>query len=236
MKKIILLLVCATLSMGIKAQSPLGAWESNSISESGDTLKSIVIFADGYQVLTIYNATKGKFIHANGGTWKLNGDVMTEKREFHTDNAALVGTEVSFKIAITPDSLTIVGSKKKFKRIDDGKPGALQGAWLMSGRIIDGKAQQRDTSVARKTMKILSGTRFQWIAYDTDTKQFLGTGGGTYTTQNGEYAERIAFFSKDETRVGLRLKFHYELKEGHWEHSGLSSKGDPIHEIWSIRK
>jgi hypothetical protein len=96
--------------------------------------------------------------------------------------------------------------------------------------------QKRDTSVARKTMKILSGTRFQWIAYDTDTKQFLGTGGGTYTTQQGEYAERIEFFSKDETRVGLRLKFNYALKDGDWEHSGLSSKGDPIHEIWSIRK
>jgi hypothetical protein len=236
MKKIILFMACAALSIGLHAQSPLGAWESKSISERGDTLRSVVIFADGYQVLTIYNASNGKFIHANGGTWKLNGDVVTEKREFHTDNAALVGTEVSFKIAITHDSLTIVGSKRKFRRIDDGKPGVLQGAWLMSGRIIDGKEQKRDTSVARKTMKILSGTRFQWIAYDTDTKQFLGTGGGTYATQNGEYAERIEFFSKDETRVGLRLKFNYALKDGDWEHSGLSSKGDPIHEIWSIRK
>jgi hypothetical protein len=236
MKKILLFMACAALSIGLHAQSPLGAWESKSISERGDTLRSVVIFADGYQVLTIYNASNGKFIHANGGTWKLNGDIVTEKREFHTDNAALVGTEVSFKIAITHDSLTIVGSNRKFRRIDDGKPGVLQGAWLMSGRIIDGKEQNRDTSTPRKTMKILSGTRFQWIAYDTDTKQFLGTGGGTYTTQQGEYAERIEFFSKDETRVGLRLIFQYALKDGRWEHSGLSSKGDRIHEIWSIRK
>lgn len=236
MKKIILILTCVILSSGIKAQSPLGAWEFKSIAESGDTLKSIVIFANGYQVLTVFNETKGTFIHSNGGTWKLNGDIMTEKREFHTDNSVLVGTEVSFKIAITPDSLTIIGSKKTFKRIDGGKPGLLHGAWLMSGRIMNGKEQLRDTSVARKTMKILSGTRFQWIAYDTDTKQFLGTGGGTYTTQNGEYAENIEFFSKDETKIGLRLKFHYTLKDSKWEHSGLSSKGDPIHEIWSIRK
>jgi len=124
----------------------------------------------------------------------------------------------------------------KLKRIDSVEPGNLQGAWLMSGRIIDNAMQSRDTSEPRKTMKILTGTRFQWIAYNTETKQFMGSGGGTYTTVNGEYTERIEFFSKDDSKVGLSLKFKYELIDGKWHHSGLSSKGDPIHEIWSIRK
>ena len=122
------------------------------------------------------------------------------------------------------------------KRIDDGTPGKLQNAWLMSGRIRDGKTQLRDTNRPRKTMKILSGTRFQWIAYNTETKQFMGTGGGTYSTVNGEYTENIEFFSRDDSRVGMSLKFNYELIDGKWHHSGLSSKGNPIHEIWSIRK
>jgi hypothetical protein len=85
-------------------------------------------------------------------------------------------------------------------------------------------------------MKILSGTRFQWIAYNTETKEFKGTGGGTYTTHDGEYTENIKFFSRDDTRVGASLKFNYELVDGHWHHSGLSSKGQPIHEIWSVRE
>ena len=84
-------------------------------------------------------------------------------------------------------------------------------------------------------MKILSGTRFQWIAYNVETKQFMGTGGGTYTTVDGKYTENIEFFSRDDNRVGASLEFNYKLKEGKWHHSGKSSKGDPMYEVWSRR-
>lgn len=236
MKKIILLLICTFFSFVIHAQSIIGAWETFSNSENGDRLRSVVILADGYQVISTYNAATGKFIRSNGGTWKLEGDVMTEKVEFDTDKPERVGTEVSFKVIITDNEIEIVDGTMKLKRIDNGLPGKLQGAWLMSGRIRDGKTQLRDTSRPRKTMKILSGTRFQWIAYNTETKQFMGTGGGTYTTENGEYTENIDFFSRDDSKAGLSLKFNYELIDGKWHHTGLSSKGSPIHEIWSIRE
>ena len=236
MKKITVLLICTFVSLGIKAQSVIGAWEGHHTADNGAELKSVVIFSDGYQVLTTYNPLTGEFIHSNGGTWKLEGDTMTEKVEFHTDNAELVGKEFSFKVVVSDSVFQIVGNEMHFKRIDTGLPGKLQGAWLMSGRIRDGKTQIRDTSRPRKTMKILSGTRFQWIAYNTETKQFMGTGGGTYTTTKGEYTENIAFFSRDNSRVGASLKFKYSVVDGQWHHSGLSSKGDPIHEIWSVRE
>jgi len=105
----------------------------------------------------------------------------------------------------------------------------------MSARIREEKKQSRDTSKPRKTMKILSGTRFQWIAYNTETKKFMGTGGGTYTTKDGKYSENIEFFSRDNSKAGLSLKFDYKLLDGKWHHKGFSSKGDPIHEIWSKR-
>jgi hypothetical protein len=236
MKKMIVCIVCTLLSFTSKAQSVIGAWETFATSENGDNLKSVVIFAYGYQVLTVYNATTGEFIHSNGGTWKLDEDIMTEKVEFHTDNSERVGTEVSFKVKVNTSTLEIVGSGQIFTKIDNGTPGELQGAWLMSGRISEGKTQLRETSRPRKTMKILSGTRFQWIAYDTETKQFMATGGGTYTTMNDEYTENIEFFSRDFSKVGLSLKFNYKLIDGKWHHSGFSSKGDPINEIWSLRK
>ncbi len=236
MKKISILLI-GLFSLGINAQGIIGAWESYTTSESGEKLRNVVIFADGYQVLTTYDATTGKFIHSNGGTWSLEGDIMTEKVEFHTDLSERVGTELSFQVAITDTTIQIVGhDKPPLTRIDDGTPGKLQGAWLMSGRIRDGKKQTRDTRRPRKTMKILSGTRFQWVAYNTETKQFMGTGGGTYTTQNGVYTETIEFFSRDDSKVGRNLPFTYERIDGQWHHKGLSSKGDPIHEIWSIRE
>ena len=236
MKKYVLLLICTVLSIGMHAQSVLGAWEQTYTAENGEQLKSIVIFSDGYQVISVYDATTGKFKSTNGGTWKLVGDTMTEKEEFDTNNAERVGSEVSFKVAITDSIMSIVGTEMKLRRIDNGAPGKLQGAWLMSGRVRDGEIQERDTSRPRKTMKILSGTRFQWIAYNTETKQFMGTGGGTYTTTNGDYTENIEFFSRDDTRVGASLKFQYSLIDGKWNHTGLSSKGDPIHEIWSLRE
>ena len=236
MKKLIFLVVFSLLSLGLHAQNIIGGWEMYSTSENGDKLKSVVIFADGYQVISVYDVSTGKFISSNGGTWRLNGDTMTEKVEFDTVTPDRVGSEVSFKVEITDSTIQIVDSPMKLTRIDDGKPGALQGAWLMSGRVRDGKTQTRDTSRPRKTMKILSGTRFQWIAYNTETKQFMGTGGGTYTTINGEYTENIEFFSKDDKKAGLSLKFNYNLVDGNWNHSGFSSKGDPIHEIWSVRK
>ena len=164
------------------------------------------------------------------------GDMMTEIVEFDSENPDRVGTEVSFKVFINESSMGIVGTDVKMTRIDDGSPGQLQGAWLMSGRVRDGETQSRDTSRPRKTMKILSGTRFQWIAYNTETKEFKGTGGGTYTTIDGEYIENIEFFSRDDSRVGASLDFKYELIDGKWHHSGLSSKGAPIHEIWSVRE
>ena len=236
MKKIILLLICTFLSFGTTAQSFIGAWETYHTSKDGEKLKSVVIFSDGYQVITTYDAITGKFISTNGGTWELTDDTMTEKVEFDTNNSERVGSEVSFEVFIKDSIMGISGSEKKFKRIDNGEPGKLQGAWLISGRLRDGETQQINTSRPRKTMKILSGTRFQWIAYNTETKQFMGTGGGVYTTTNGEYTENIEFFSRDDSKVGKGLKFNYSLVDGKWHHSGLSSKGDPIFEIWSPRK
>ncbi len=125
----------------------------------------------------------------------------------------------------------------EFSRLDDGKPGKLFGAWLFSNRIRNGEmGTPRSADNPRKTMKILSGTRFQWIAYNTETKEFMGTGGGTFTTKDGKYIENIDFFSRDNSRVGASLEFDYELKGNDWHHKGFSSKGDPIYEIWSLRE
>ena len=236
MNKLIALLVFALLSLGANAQNLLGAWEHISTSENDEKLKTVAIFSDGYHVITTYDESSGKFIETRGGSWETKNGAVIEKIEFDSSKPERVGTESTFQFKVSNSQLTFLESGIKFTRIDNNQPGKLHGAWLMSGRVADGKNQLRDISGPRKTMKILSGTRFQWIAYNTKTKQFLGTGGGTYTTINGDYTESIAFFSKDETKVGLKIKFNFELIDGNWNHSGFSSKGDPIHEIWSSRK
>ena len=230
-----ILIVVFCFGFGTSAQSLIGAWEGYSTSASGEKLRNVVIFSDGYQVLSTYNAQTGAFIHSNGGSYSLEGTTMTEVVEFHTDDTSRIGKSTTFDIILTDQKLSIVGHGLELNKIDSGGPGELQGSWLMSGRVRDGKTQNRDTSRPRKTMKVLSGTRFQWIAYNTETKEFKGAGGGTYTTIDGKYTETIEFFSRDDSRVGMSLEFDYDIINGDWHHSGLSSKGNPIHEIWSVR-
>lgn len=223
------------LSLPMTAQSLIGAWEAK-IDQEGRTLKNVVIFAEGYQVATFYDGETGAFISTNGGTWSLDSTTLSEMVEFDTKTPERVGTTTSFEIIQADNELRIKDGELVWKRIDDGQPGALAGAWLFAGRKRDGEIQRRDTNQPRKTMKILSGTRFQWIAYNTETHEFKGTGGGTYTTENGRYTEHIEFFSKDNTRVGAELGFDYEVKEKEWHHSGLNSKGQPMYEVWKRRE
>lgn len=235
MRNTVILFVLLT-TVSLNAQSIIGAWEATFTNKGGEQYRSVVIFADAYQTATIYDAVTGEFKSSNGGSWTLDGDMMTEVVEFDSNNSDRVGEEVTFEIELTENTMKILGVDLVWNRIDDGAPGDLKGAWLMSGRKRDGEFKTRDTSLPRKTMKILSGTRFQWIAYNTETKQFMATGGGTYTTVDGKYTERIEFFSRDATRVGASLEFDYDLKDGDWHHSGFSSKGDPLYEVWSLRK
>lgn len=235
MKKVLLILT-SVFSLTIDAQSLVGAWEWTEMEDDRE-IKAVVIFADKFQVATWYDAETGAFVATNGGLWSIVGNNITETVEFDTRDASNVGNQQSFDIQWDgPDKVKIVGMEAWMTRIDGGDPGALAGAWLISGRMRDGEIQERNTDRPRKTMKILSGTRFQWIAYNTETKEFKGSGGGTYTTKDGKYTENIEFFSRDDSRVGARLEFNYEIKEGKWHHSGKSSKGSPMYEVWTIRE
>ncbi len=235
MKNILILIIFLTTS-GIYSQSPVGAWERFYTNDDGSEIMSVVIFSEKFQSIAMFNANSGEFIYSNGGTWELNENMMTEKVEFDTQNSERVGETVTFRVEISENKLSLPDSNWEFNRIDNGSPGDLSGAWLMSERYKNGEKQIRNTDRPRKTMKILSGTRFQWIAYDTEKKEFKGSGGGTYTTVDGKYSEKIEFFSRDISRVGMSLEFNFSIENGDWIHKGKTSKGDPLHETWSVRK
>ena len=42
-------------------------------------------------------------------------------------------------------------------------------------------------------MKILSGSRFQWIAYNTETRQFMGTGGELISQSRANTLNKLSF-------------------------------------------
>lgn len=209
-----------------KKSKLIGAWQTAKDGNSG-----LWIITEKHFSVTYY--TSEEFGYTEGGEWSQLPDGKIELRwEYHTQNAELVGEKKSYSITIKGDKLTMDGAE--WKRIDSGTPGQLAGAWLITGRYRDGELSER-TPGARRTMKILSGTKFQWIAYNVETKEFFGTGGGSYTTKDGKYTEHIEFFSRDNSRVGASLEFDFKLENGKWRHSGKSSKGDPLDEVWTKR-
>ena len=236
MKKTILLLLILTAGLPLKGQSLIGGWEMSGTFDDGVNYKATIIFTEKFQSATFYEAETGAFISSNGGKWWINDNKVTEQVEFDSENSESVGGKISFKIEWTgSDQVKIAGMEESMTRLDSGEPGALAGAWLMSVRKKNGEFERRNTDKPRKTMKILSGTKFQWIAYNTETKEFLGTGGGSYSTESGIYTENIEFFSKDNSKVGVSLPFNFELIDDNWHHSGNNSRGKPLYEIWSLR-
>jgi len=208
----------------VLAQDIQGAWKSD---------KGVIIFAGKYFAYATFD--ESEFKYTNGGTWIGNKKTIVFHYEFSSRDSILVGLYEEFKIELANSNLEI--NNEKFFRIDSGKPGRLKGPWIFYNRKRDGVMRKpREANNPRKTMKILSGTRFQWIAYNISTKKFYGTGGGTYIAENGQYVENIDFFSRDQSRVGASLNFDFERKKTEWHHKGLSSKGDPIYEIWHLRE
>ncbi|WP_266366851.1 membrane or secreted protein [Tellurirhabdus rosea] len=239
MKKAILLCFTLLLAGGLflafrpEASSMAGAWRQ--VGSGGPNV--VYVLSDGYLMGTYYE--NNRFLGSTGGTYQTDGKQLTITIEFDTQDSTNVGQSRTFSIASLTDKQLVIsadGESETYERIDQAANAPLAGLWRITGRAgNDGQisAMQRG---ARKTLKILSGTRFQWAAINPQTKQFSGTGGGTYTLKDGKYTETIEFFSRDNSRVGKSLTFDCEIKGNDWHHRGQSSTGGPVSEVWSREK
>lgn len=133
------------------------------------------------------------------------------KIEFNTSNRDQIAQSLTYDFAVNKAKLNsdISGKKSTWVLLDQGK-GDLAGTWRISGRMQDGKIVMSTSLGARKTLKGLTGTKFQWAAINPDTKEF---------------------FSPDNQRVGASLSFDGKIVDGNWHHSGNSSTGNPIYEV-----
>lgn len=231
----VLLLLSPLLLFGQATDTALeGAWEGSFPDGNGGQNRLVMIVADGYFVMTAFAGdTTGQFIATLGGSYTATPDTMHVTYEFDSGTPANVGRTAAMPYTAT-GSLLVFNQDKAWQRIDDGN-GPLVGAYEITGRKEDGEMRRRPVSGPRRTMKVLSGSRFQWIAYNTETAEMLGTGGGTYTAEAPLYIERIEFFSRDPERVGKQLSFDFKIRNNEWHHMGLSSQGEPLYETWGHR-
>ncbi len=229
---IAILLTCSLIisSYMQNSQSPSleGAWHR----KTGD-VEEVLIFQDGYFSHTSFDKANKKFIQTRGGKYEKTGSGLKAGIEFNSASKETIGQSIEYKLSISNEELSsdISGTSAKWKRIDNGVA-PLAGNWRISGRMQNGELQQMQRG-ARKTLKLLSGTRFQWMAINPETKEFFGTGGGNYTFKDGKYTENIEFFSRDSSRVGASLSFEGSVTGDAWNHKGMSSRGEPINEVWS---
>lgn len=234
MKNILLFFGVASFMMifafGAKGQDIDGAWSLN-----GDK-HQLLLVQDGYFSWTQTN-DQDEFINTLGGRATVDGQQLNIRIEFNAEDKYLVGESFAVPFTLKEDRLETrhpEGYMLTWHRIQEDDQG-LAGLWRITGRRSDGKMNSIGRS-PRVTYKLLTPGHFQWMAINTDTGEFFGTGGGSYTFGDGKYTEHIEFFSRDNSRVGASLGFDGELKDGDWHHSGNSSAGDPIYEIWSKEK
>ncbi|WP_276496258.1 membrane or secreted protein [Pontibacter litorisediminis] len=232
--------VQAQAAQTAQQKEPLkGAWQLSAGTTQFVSLPkgatAVALMEDGYFTVAYFDEAGKKFIGTYGGTYTLQNGKLTQHFEYNTLDTTTVGTSNTLGYTLKDGQLQLKGSKveQTWAKTDKNSNSPLEGTWRITGRAGEnGKIQPIHTSGTRKTLKILSGDRFQWIAFDSGTKAFSGTGGGTYTADNGTYTEHIEFFSRDSSRVGASLGFNFEVQDGKWLHSGTSSTGKPINEVW----
>lgn len=203
-------------------------------SKSADGTVLSILMVDGYFSLTSFHPEHRQFNYTWGGPFVIKERSLRIFVEFNTwqEQQGAVGNEVAATLEWTKEGLKFNGT---LFHHHDGANGQLAGCWRITARQQNGKMTEMQRG-ARKTLKIMSGSHFQWVAMNTETGEFFGTGGGKYTFEKGQYAETIEFFSRDSSRVGAKLSFEGRVEGSQWHHSGKSSKGDPIYEIWTREK
>lgn len=210
-----------------------GAWESR----NGDTT-IVLMVVDDYLSLSWYDPDGKAFYRTTGGRITSYTAGFEGITEFDNTDKSLVGQPFSIPCSLSKDDSKLTMKHRPnlvWSRIDAADQ-HLAGNWRITQREQNGQLVPIHVAGPRKTIKLLTATRFQWAAINTETGEFSGTGGGTYTLVDGKYAEHIAFFSRDSSRVGMSLSFQARLEGLDWYHSGKSSKGDPINEVWSRKK
>ena len=105
--------------------------------------------------------------------------------------------EMVFPFKITANDLQLsVESDLNFRKLES-KSQDLDGQLLFATRGPDTGQERRGDENPRKTLKFLIDGRFQWIAYQTETMRFSGTGGGMfYLNKWGVYRKYRVFLPR----------------------------------------
>ncbi|MGJ7032400.1 hypothetical protein [Niabella hirudinis] len=225
-------MACLILFAGFRGQDAKSPVSGSWMHTSGDDTW-LLMAADGYCMVTYYDASGKRFFKTFGGFQQVENGKLQLQYRFHSEDKSKTGTRDDFtwNAKGRKAQSDLSGKTGQWTKVGDADS-KMTGIWRITKR--KEANDLKDIKLApRRTLKFLTNDRFQWAAINVETGEFSGTGGGTYTFKNGTYTETIGFFSRDSSRVGMKLEFKDRLEGADWVHTGLSSKGDPIYEVWS---
>ena len=221
------------------ADSLDGAWRLTSQFDGPAGTAAVMIIADGRFTVAFYSQAGKKFEGTYGGTCTASGGQLSVKADFNTFDSTRVGQSDAWAYRLQSGKWQISGKgsggkgTETWEKLDEKAAGtSLAGAWQIRLREDPNGRMSEMKPGPRQTIKFLSASRFQWVAFNNETKQFFGTGGGTYAAKDGKYTETIEFFSRDSKRVGMQLSFDFALDGTQWRHSGQSTTGNRVNEVW----
>ncbi len=233
LKKLIAL-ICITVPSILGAQITPGVYQATETLDNGKR-NYLLLVSETYMVHTVYDSNPAHFVSTMGGYYSVEEDSLKIKLEFNSEFEKTGEKEHLATVGYAEGELIFNGDTSRPYTRQPMLEQPLDGQWLFATRGPDTGQERRGDDQPRKTLKFLKDGYFQWIAYNTETMDFRGTGGGRYAAIQGTYTEVIQFFSRDDSRVGAELAFQFERKGDEWHHTGNNSRGEPMYEIWAIR-
>lgn len=207
-----------------------GAWTASNGTDH------LLLIKDGYASYTQYDQANKRFLVTMGGPVNIDisGKNISIQLQYHSADKAQVGKLVTMQVDNGMQTVEVsmppyeAGTLLRQENADAN----LAGNYRITQIMREGQMNELPLR-ARRTLKLLTSNYFQWIAFNLDNGEFSGTGGGTYSFKNNVYTENITFFSRDSSRVGMSLSFSDTLRGTDWIHSGKTSRGEPLYEVWS---
>lgn len=237
MKNYLFLIIIILFSSGMNSQILNGAWRMVEKNEELIAHEAIKLFSNTYFTYSAYDKATGEFIEATGGTYTLNKLSYKEHLDIDSNEPENSGQTLEYLNALVGDTLTLTnlrtGDKEKWVKFDNADNYQMAFCWRIHRKKDEGDKEWRTIEYRpRKTLKMITNSRYQVLALNSETGQFVGSSGGTWTGEGSTYIENVEFFSKDQSNVGRSLEFIRTFENGLWFHTGKTTKGEEMMEYW----
>jgi len=237
MRKLCLSLVLCLNVLPVVAQTLNGGWRLVEVNDKPVKHEVTKLYSNSYFTYSAYDKNTGEFIEARGGLYALDHLSYKEHLEIDSKEPKHSGSTVDYKASLEDDTFIITnlktGEQERWLKFDEADNYKVAFCWRIHKKKDEGDATWRTIEYApRKTLKMMTNSRYQVLALNSKTGQFVGSSGGNWTGSGDTYIENIEFFSKDQSNVGRSLKFNRTFEDGLWLHSGKTTKGELMLEKW----